>query len=222
LEDLNSELLEGLDVGPSPAPAGKSPAPARSGPGREAQPSEPRPAPSESVGEDIGAPDVAADNENPLLRIEQKMRQVERLLAEHDPSDPTQSLQRQIAEDLAALLEQMKQQQQQQNQSQNSSNSQQKQQQSQSQQQQRDQKKQSASNPSNQPANKPAQDSEERQGKINEERIKPEDLRELFSRAWGHVPEQVRQQMESKASEQFLPKYQMLIEDYFKRLAAGQ
>jgi hypothetical protein len=214
LEDLNRELLEGLNEDAEPeSPSAKPPGPAPARQEGEA----PRPEPAESVGEDIGAPDVAADDENPLLRIEQKMRQVEERLAGLDPSDQTQSLQRQIAEELAALLEQMKQQQQ--NQNQNNQNSQQQQQQQPQPQQQQDQQKQSASNRSNQPANKPARDSEERQGKIDQERIKPEDLRDLISRPWGHLPEQVREQMETKAQDQFLPKYETLIEDYYKRLA---
>ncbi len=35
---------------------------------------------------------------------------------------------------------------------------------------------------------------------------------------WGHLPERVRHQLESRTSELFLPKYQELIEAYYRRL----
>jgi chemotaxis protein histidine kinase CheA len=197
LDDLDSELLEGLTPPAQTEPsAGQAP---------------------EIVGEDIGAADTAGDD--PLTRIEQKMRQVEQRLAERDSSTGTQTLQREIADELAALLEQLQQQQQQnQNQNQNNQNSQQQQQQSSAAKKQ-DQKQASKSNPSNQPASKPARESEERTGKVDDEKIKPEDLQDLIQSAWGNLPPQVREKMESAAQEQFLPKYQTLIEDYFKRLA---
>lgn len=216
LEDLSSDLLEGLSAEPGSDSSAKAKPQAEANGDQPAGPA--RAKLPETIGEDIGAADAPADNENPLFRIEQKMRQVEQRLAEQDASESTQNLQQEIAKELAQLLEQLQQQQQQQ---QNQNSSQQQQQQNQQQQtnsQQQQNQKQNASNRSNQPASKPARESEERTGKT-EEKIKPEDLQELFQRAWGNLPAQVRERMRSAAQEQFLPKYETLIEDYYKRLA---
>ena len=40
-----------------------------------------------------------------------------------------------------------------------------------------------------------------------------------LDRAWGHLPERVRQQLQSAAIERFLPKYEDLIEQFYQRLA---
>jgi hypothetical protein len=212
LEDLNRDLLEGLgaELGETskapPAPEGYDGRPP--GPARGDLP--------DVVGEDLRARDAAGDNDNQLLRIEQKMRQVEERLAQRDASEGTQTLQQEIAKELAKLLEQLQQQQQNQN---NSQQQQQQQQQQQSSNQQKQNQQQSAkSNPSNEPAKKAAQDSEERNGKT-EEKLNPEDLQELFQKAWGNLPPQVRERMQAAMQEQFLPKYETLIEEYYQRLA---
>ncbi len=41
----------------------------------------------------------------------------------------------------------------------------------------------------------------------------------LFQRIWGHLPDQIRQEVETPLHEKFLPQYDDLIQDYFKRLA---
>ena len=43
--------------------------------------------------------------------------------------------------------------------------------------------------------------------------------RALVKQAWGHLPERIREQMPNTASEEFLPKYEEVIEDYFQRMA---
>jgi hypothetical protein len=43
--------------------------------------------------------------------------------------------------------------------------------------------------------------------------------RALVKQVWGHLPERIREQMPNTAGEEFLPKYEELIEDYFERLA---
>ena len=42
---------------------------------------------------------------------------------------------------------------------------------------------------------------------------------DVLRRIWGHLPEKVRDDMQASFSEQFLPKYERLIEEYYKRLA---
>ena len=44
-------------------------------------------------------------------------------------------------------------------------------------------------------------------------------VNDLLRRMWGHLPDKVRDQMQASLSEQFLPKYERLIEEYYKRLA---
>ncbi|GIW94307.1 MAG: hypothetical protein KatS3mg110_2348 [Pirellulaceae bacterium] len=45
------------------------------------------------------------------------------------------------------------------------------------------------------------------------------DRRGALSAVWGHLPPRIRQQLESRGSDVFLPKYQNLIEAYYRRLA---
>ena len=42
---------------------------------------------------------------------------------------------------------------------------------------------------------------------------------DLLRRHWGHLPAKLREQMQSSLKEQFLPKYERVIEDYYRRLA---
>lgn len=45
------------------------------------------------------------------------------------------------------------------------------------------------------------------------------DLRQLAPRIWGHLPEKLREEMQSALGEAFVPKYERLIEQYYRRLA---
>ena len=40
----------------------------------------------------------------------------------------------------------------------------------------------------------------------------------MLKEVWGHLPARVREQMQNAASEQFLPKYEAMIEQYYERL----
>ena len=52
------------------------------------------------------------------------------------------------------------------------------------------------------------------------ERLGPRQLRSVFDRVWGELPEQARQQLlEQWSAEQFLPEYAPMIEEYFRRLS---
>jgi hypothetical protein len=39
---------------------------------------------------------------------------------------------------------------------------------------------------------------------------------------WGQLPPQLQKQIQSPTHEQFLPKYETLIIEYYKRLAEGE
>lgn len=210
LDDLNSELLPAAQ----PAPAGDKqnttlpPATKPTDPANDEQLLD-----QLGQGEDIelGPP------KNPLARIGERMRAAETLISKRDTSARTQELQQQIVRDLDLLLQQTKQQCQGGQCSPSAPKS--------------GQPKPSPSNsaakskPSGdgEPGNKPAQDSTDRLGKAGEN--KSDDaatMDQLVKEVWGHLPEKVRGQMQNVGVEQFLPKYERLIEEYYKRLAEEQ
>ena len=46
-----------------------------------------------------------------------------------------------------------------------------------------------------------------------------EEMRSLMNNLWGELPPHVREQMLQTPVEEFIPKYQDLIEDYFRDLS---
>ena len=156
-------------------------------------------------GEDIG--EKAA---NPLLAIGRRMRMVEDLIGQRITSDRTQRVQELIVADLAILIEQLK---------------------------SKCKKGQckggkGAPKPSAKPggksqggsgenrgANKPAQDSTDRLGTAQADSAELARMKQMLKQVWGHLPTKVRDQMQSGTIEEFLPKYQTLIEAYYSRLA---
>ena len=46
-----------------------------------------------------------------------------------------------------------------------------------------------------------------------------DEMRAMMKQLWGELPEHARQQMLQSPIEEFPPKYQSLIEAYFRRLA---
>ena len=44
-------------------------------------------------------------------------------------------------------------------------------------------------------------------------------MRKVMEELWGELPPRQRQQMLQLPVEEFLPKYELLIEEYFRRLA---
>ena len=69
------------------------------------------------------------------------------------------------------------------------------------------------------PGNSPAADSEERLGQQDAVAADEAALEALIKQVWGHLPDRARQEMQNATVEDFLPKYQQLIEDYYRRLA---
>jgi hypothetical protein len=49
--------------------------------------------------------------------------------------------------------------------------------------------------------------------------ITPEEQDALIKEVWGNLPPHVRQQMSGSSVEGFLPKYEQLTQEYFRRLA---
>jgi hypothetical protein len=193
LEGLDRELLEGL---PGPANLGRT---------ATKTPDEKAPGGASPAGPPAGgAPGMPGEAQNPLAEIAAQMRGVESRITAGDTSAETLGEQKQILAQLAALLEQAQ--------------------------------KQGGGQPqpgqgsgrgaSSQPGDGggtftpgPVQDSTDRIERGTPEASETTDIKDLVSRLWGHLPDKLRGEMQTSLSEQFLPKYERLIEQYYKRLA---
>jgi len=144
--------------------------------------------------------------QNPLAKIAQRMRTAEGRIAGRDTSTATQQVQQQIVQDLAALLEQARRQQGTGNKQPPGGGS----------------GAAQAGAGSGNPAPGPARDSTSRLERGSKEQTETTDVKDLFRRIWGNLPDKLREEMQASLSEQFLPKYERLIEEYYKRLAEEQ
>jgi hypothetical protein len=76
-----------------------------------------------------------------------------------------------------------------------------------------------AGNGENAGASQPAKESAERPEGKTSDREELARLQRMLKQVWGHLPAKIRDQMQSGAIEEFLPKYERLIEEYYSRLA---
>lgn len=203
--DLDNQLLDG----PSPAkpPAKKSPA------GQPTPPTAEGDAPPVVAG-----PVLSGEGADPLFQIGEQMHAIEHRLEAPRPGDTeTPTLQQQIVDELAQLIEKLEQQQ----------NSQQPSAGSKSPPGSSTERK-----PVRQPAaagtspaagdNRAAKESTERLGKNEVHAPSTDEIRGLMKDVWGQLPAREREQMLQSPPEQFLPKYELLLEKYYKRLADEQ
>lgn len=209
LEDLDSDLTKPAQVH---KPAQKKEKQARdSGETRDAEPLSRRGLDDELLegleGEDVGR---GAANENPLVRLNQRMKQVERRIAETRSDEKTQHLQKEIADDLSKLIEQLEQQ------------CRQCKNHSPSPRQQQTASSKPASKPSDQSGDNPARDSTARTKDREAAKVDGPRLQERLKDVWGHLPPHLRQQMEQSANEEFLPKYETEISDYYRSLVGDR
>jgi len=196
LDDLDNQLLEGLDV-----PAAESPPASAASSGLDRELLD-----QLGTGEDFGR-----ESSDPFLTIGRQMRTAEELIGRRDASAGTRRVQQQIVDDLDRLIEQMN------KQCAGGSSS-------------------SAGKPSPDPdkqgkpgskagsgenrgGSKPARDSETRVGQSDANDARLAQVMETLKQVWGHLPARVREQMQSGMAEEFLPKYERLIEQYYQRLA---
>ncbi|UUO08069.1 hypothetical protein M4951_07060 [Blastopirellula sp. J2-11] len=229
LEGLGEDLFDGLEI-PDALPP-KSGDPAITGEKDTTRPTE-----GGSVPDVVGQPDgedLGLGPENPLVNIGRQMQTVQDRIGQGQAEDNTLALQRSIIEQLNDLIDQANQQQQQQQSQQQ--NQQQQQQQNQQQQQSQQQGQQQPQNGGSQPQpqegegeeqmsqqqreNEQANDSSD-QVQDREYQLLPLEARgALIKEVWGQLPERVRQQLQNASVEKFLPKYERLTEEYFRRLA---
>ncbi len=190
--------------------------PGQRGPG--AQPSGP-PAQQEGLEQrlkhELGRAAVSEQQE-PLLEIARQMRVVEKRIEQYDSGSTTQGMQQQIVADLERLIAQA-----------------------------RKACKQGGpaagqpqqvagrtpvgqpdpqSSGGQQPAERPGTTSAPRQGEAEPGAAGADagQLRELVKDLWGELPPRAREQMLETFDEAFVPKYRLLIEQYFRRLAEAR
>ncbi|WP_425616104.1 hypothetical protein NA78x_006043 [Anatilimnocola sp. NA78] len=158
-------------------------------------------------GEDIGQ---EKNDEHPLVKLGREMREVQQRIGAKDTAKGTQQMQRTISAQLAGLIEQAQKQPQgkkaEGNKPGNSSAQ--------------------AGNESGSASSQPGQQSTQRLELGEETQAQMNEVKDALRRIWGHLPEKERDEMIGSLGEQFLPKYERLIEAFYKRLAerpaAGQ
>jgi len=146
-------------------------------------------------GEDIDL----GDSKDPFARIATKMQRSQQALSAGNSREETQDLQKEIVTDLDALLKSLE-------------------------------KKcaggnckkpgnSSSSSSGAKPSSKPANDSTARVGKPGDASSEESDAADVLREVWGHLPPKVREAMQNASLEEFLPKYDRLIEEFYRRLA---
>jgi hypothetical protein len=205
LEGLDNALLEGLDNAPSSTSKGSPSDPSKSV-GKLDPPSGKSPLDDDLLrelggedGEDIGG----AAQQDPLVGIGRRMRNVQSRLADQKLDDGTSQMQKRILDDLAALLQECK-------------------------------KcqgggagkpgskagkgSQAGKSPAGQAPSDTARNSSDKLRDRNTERGDKGVLVNSMKESWGNLPQHVRDQLANVKTDAFLPKYELMLEKYFKRL----
>lgn len=163
----------------------------------------------EALKRDLGGEDIGQEKkeEHPLQKLGREMLEVKQRIAAKDTAAGTQQKQKEIAEEIAKLIEQA-QKKPQGNKAQNGN-----------------QNKQGSGSTqagadSGSAQSKPGQESTQRLEQSDEQtQAQMNEVKEALRRIWGHLPEKEREEMIGALGEQFLPKYERLIEAFYKRLA---
>jgi hypothetical protein len=158
-------------------------------------------------------PADAAEEENPLAAVARAMRDVQGRIARTESGPPTQALEERIVADLDRLIGQSR-----------TLDSQ-----SQTQPQTTLSEGGSTARPpqaqSGQPKSaSPRGGSAGRQASTGQSpsTAGAAKVRGMMENVWGELPARQRQQMLQSPAEEFLPEYESMLEDYFRRLAAPQ
>jgi len=163
--------------------------------------------------------ELAPGDENLLGKIGARMRLVEQRLKQQEFAGETATMQQAIVNDLDALLEQLRQQRQRQQKSQSSSSQPPSER---SQPSNSDQQISAAGDPSGKASNQPAAESTPGVREADASQVDVAELDDLIKEAWGHLPETAREQMRQSKVERFHPKYELLIEKIYRRMAEQQ
>ena len=194
LDDLDNELLKG---------AGKDAAK-----NDDEQPSDDGPDSDDEATGDA--------EQNPFSRVARQMRVAEGLIPKPKSGDKTVELQERIVADLAKIIEQVR------KQSQASSSGSSPRRGSAGNNRGQNPKQSSTDKPNDQRSDKPSRNSSNRVGKNDVRRPDMAAMKGLMKDAWGNLPQREREQMMQAPPDEFLPKYELLIENFYKRLADEQ
>ena len=145
-----------------------------------------------------------SEEENPLLDIARQMRQAEGLISRTESGDPTQEVQGQIVSRLEELINKARSCCKPCSPSQCSPKV--------------GQPKKKQGTGRGKPTQKRVANPNALPGKAEATALSKDQMRELIKSVWGELPETEREQMLESAGDAFLPKYQLLIELYFRRL----
>jgi len=156
----------------------------------------------EQLQRELGAA-AEKEDDNPLLNVARTMLQVRRRMAQTDAGPATLNLQKQIVADLDQLIEQARKSGQCSSSSPNG---------------QKSSTQKPKTSPSK-PGNKPATGSSPRPPDNQTRKPDMDEMRTMMNDLWGELPPHVREQMLQTPVEEFMPKYQDLIEDYFRDLS---
>ena len=164
------------------------------------------------------APPAVSEDDHPLVDVARKMRSVQGRIGRADSGQGTQNLQKDIVARLEELLKQARS---------RCSGGQPK--------PSPNQQKVAARRPVNQPKQqrkpskggrkpgaKAPRDPQTTPGTSAARHPDMDEMRDLMKAVWGELPPGQREQMLELPVEEFLPKYEVLIEAYFKRLAEEQ
>jgi hypothetical protein len=151
-----------------------------------------------------------SEEENPLLDVARQMRQAEGLISENESGDPTQAVQRQIVARLDELIKKARSCCKPCSPSQCSPKV--------AARQKVRQPKSKSGKGRGKPTQKRATNPNTLPGKADATALTKDQMRELIKSVWGELPATEREQMLERAGDAFLPKYQLLIELYFRRL----
>jgi len=210
LSDLDRQLLDDLDDKPLDG-LHDSTSKSRFKAGHHERPDDESRPLEDALKRELGKDAEPTDAEPPLARIGDNMRRVESLIQRRQFDEKTQQLQKNIVDALDSLIKQA-----QQNRGQSSSSQQKSKNRS-----RREQVRPSGTKPG--PANtanqQPARNSEARAGKEKVRHADPRETRKMMEELWGHLPQRLRQQVINSSIEEFLPDYELQIEQYFKRLS---
>jgi hypothetical protein len=165
----------------------------------------------EQLRRELGAA-AEKEDDNPVLGIARRMMDVQTRIADADGGEKVQDEQKRIVADLDKLIEQAK------KSCGKCSGSCSKPGQASSRSSNPSAKK-SGSKPGTKPSTKPAQQSSQRPAEKKTVKPDPEEMKNLIKDLWGELPPNVREQMMQNPTEQFVPQYESMIEEYYRRLS---
>lgn len=202
MKELGGNPVDELDRELRGSQPEKPPTPAKPAPGREEL--------DKRLQRELGDAAISED-EDPRLRIARRMHAAGQRLGRDDSGSGTQQIQGEIVADLDKLIAQAKKSCQS-GECQNPSTQA-------SVRTAVNQPKAGETKPGSKTGRTAGQAPSQRTSSSPSRHVDPEQINELIKKSWGLLPQRLREQVQQPLGEEFLPKYETLIEDYFRRLS---